>query len=143
MKPDTIAKSLAIGNPADGFQVVKVVKETGGSGAMVTDDEILDAIQLLARTEGIFTEPAGGTTLAATRALIQRGVIKPNESVVVCITGNGYKTAEVMLDRVRAASADRSQPCRTSSASSAPQGVTASRVTPTLGWSYVSRLSES
>jgi len=100
VKPDTIAKSLAIGNPADGFQVVKVVKETGGSGAMVTDAEILDAIDLLARTEGIFTEPAGGTTLAATRALVRRGVIKPNESVVVCITGNGYKTAEVMADRV-------------------------------------------
>lgn len=100
VKPNTIAKSLAIGNPADGFQVVKVVKETGGSGAMVSDDEILDAVQLLARTEGIFTEPAGGTTLAATRALIKRGVIKPNESVVICITGNGYKTAEVMMDRV-------------------------------------------
>jgi threonine synthase len=100
VKPNTIAKSLAIGNPADGFQVVRVVKETGGSGAMVTDDEILDGIELLARTEGIFTEPAGGTTLAATRALIQRGVIKANESVVVCITGNGYKTAEVVRDRV-------------------------------------------
>ncbi len=100
VKPDTIAKSLAIGNPADGFQVVKVVKETGGVGAMVTDEEILDAIQLLASTEGIFTEPAGGTTLAATRALVRRGVIKSNESVVVCITGNGYKTAEVMQDRV-------------------------------------------
>ena len=101
VKPDTIAKSLAIGNPADGFQVVKVVKQTGGSGAMVSDSEILDAIQLLARTEGIFTEPAGGTTLAATRALIEKGVIQPDESVVVCITGNGYKTAEVMFDRVR------------------------------------------
>jgi threonine synthase len=103
VKPNTIAKSLAIGNPADGFQVVKVVKETGGTGAMVTDEEILDAIQLLASTEGIFTEPAGGTTLAATRALVRRGVIKPNESVVVCITGNGYKTAEVMQDRVEQA----------------------------------------
>jgi threonine synthase len=100
VKPNTIAKSLAIGNPADGFQVVKVVKETGGSGAMVSDDEILDAIQLLASTEGIFTEPAGGTTVAATRALIKRGVIKPHESVVICVTGNGYKTAEVMRDRV-------------------------------------------
>jgi threonine synthase len=100
VKPNTVAKSLAIGNPADGFQVVKVVNETGGSGAMVSDDEILDAIELLASTEGIFTEPAGGTTLAATRALIQRGAIKSNESVVVCITGNGYKTAEVMGDRV-------------------------------------------
>ena len=100
VKPNTIAKSLAIGNPADGFQVVKVVKETGGAGAMVSDDEILDAIHLLARTEGIFTEPAGGTTLAATRVLIQRGLIKRNESVVICITGNGYKTAEVMMNRV-------------------------------------------
>jgi threonine synthase len=124
VKPDTIAKSLAIGNPADGFQVVKVVNETGGSGAMVTDAEILDAIDLLARTEGIFTEPAGGTTLAATRALVRRGVIKPNESVVVCITGNGYKTAEVMADRVE-------RPLRIGRSLSdfervvAPQGVTA------------------
>ena len=102
VKPNTIAKSLAIGNPADGFQVIRVVNETGGAGAMVSDDEILDAIELLARTEGIFTEPAGGTTLAATRVLIKRGVIKPHESVVVCITGNGYKTAEVVRDRVAA-----------------------------------------
>jgi len=80
--------------------VVKVVKETGGTGAMVSDEEILSAIELLAATEGIFTEPAGGTTLAATKVLIKRGVIKSNESVVVCITGNGYKTAEVMYDRV-------------------------------------------
>jgi threonine synthase len=102
VKPNTIAKSLAIGNPADGFQVVKVVNETGGSGAMVSDDEILDAIQLLASTEGIFTEPAGGTTVAATRALIQKGAIRPSDSVVICVTGNGYKTAEVMAGRVDA-----------------------------------------
>ena len=102
VKPNTIAKSLAIGNPADGFQVIRVVNETGGAGAMVSDAEILDAIELLARTEGIFTEPAGGTTLAATRALVRRGVIKSGESVVVCITGNGYKTAEVVRDRVAA-----------------------------------------
>jgi threonine synthase len=100
VKPNTIAKSLAIGNPADGFQVVKVVKETGGTGGMATDAEILDAIELLARTEGIFTEPAGGTTLAVTQGLIRKGVIRPNESVVICITGNGYKTAEVVRDRV-------------------------------------------
>ena len=67
---------------------------------MVSDAEILEAIDLLARTEGIFTEPAGGTTLAATCELVRRGVIGSNESVVVCITGNGYKTAEVMADRV-------------------------------------------
>lgn len=100
VKPHTIAKSLAIGNPADGFQVVKVVNETGGTGAMVSDEEILDAIQLLASTEGIFTEPAGGTTVAATRALIKRGAIKAGDSVVICVTGNGYKTAEVMAQRV-------------------------------------------
>ena len=109
VKPDSIAKSLAIGNPADGFQVLRVLRETGGTGAMVSDEEILDSIQLLARTEGIFTEPAGGTTLAATRALIKRGAIKRHESVVICITGNGYKTAEVMLDRVtKAVEIDRS-----------------------------------
>jgi len=100
VKPDTICKSLAIGNPADGFQVIKVVNETGGSGAKVTDAEILDGIHLLARTEGIFTEPAGGTTVAATRQLVQRGVIKSHESVVICVTGNGFKTAEVMQGRV-------------------------------------------
>jgi threonine synthase len=109
VKPDTIAKSLAIGNPADGLEVLRVLRETGGTGAKVSDEEILDAIQLLARTEGIFTEPAGGTTLAATRALIKRGAIKRHESIVVCITGNGYKTAEVMLDRVpKAVEIDRS-----------------------------------
>ena len=101
VKPNTIAKSIAIGNPADGFQVLKTVRETGGSGAAATDAEILDAIRLLARSEGIFAEPAGGTTLAATIKLVQRGVIPKDESVVVCITGNGYKTSDVMADRVR------------------------------------------
>ena len=100
VRPQTIAKSLAIGNPADGFQVIASLKRTGGAGASATDDEILDAIELLAHTEGIFTEPAGGTTLACTKKLIQRGAIKPDESVVVVITGNGYKTADVMRDRV-------------------------------------------
>ena len=96
VKPNTIAKSLAIGNPADGYQVVQTVKATGGTGTAVTDQEIVDAMRLLAETEGIFTEPAGGTTLAGTIDLVRRGVIKRHESVVVCITGNGYKTAEVV-----------------------------------------------
>ena len=100
MRPDTIAKSIAIGNPADGFQVIEAVRSTGGAGAAVSDKQIVDAIQLLAETEGIFTEPAGGTTLAATIDLVRRGVIEPDESVVVCVTGNGYKTAEVMADRL-------------------------------------------
>ena len=100
IRPVTIAKSLAIGNPADGFQVIASLKRTGGSGVAAPDNEILDAIELLAHTEGIFTEPAGGTTLAGTKKLIERGVIKPDESVVVVITGNGYKTTDVMRDRV-------------------------------------------
>jgi threonine synthase len=101
VKPDTLAKSIAIGNPADGYQVVQTVKGTGGTGAAVSDAEIVDAIRLLAETEGIFTEPAGGTTLAATIALVNSGVIKPGESAVVCVTGNGYKTAEVVAGQLK------------------------------------------
>jgi threonine synthase len=100
VRPDTIAKSIAIGNPADGYQVLKSVRSTGGTGSAVTDRQIIDAIQLLAETEGIFTEPAGGTTLAATVDLVRRGVIGPDESTVVCITGNGYKTTDVMAGRM-------------------------------------------
>jgi threonine synthase len=100
VRPNTIAKSIAIGNPADGYQVLQTVRGTGGSGAAVSDEEIVDAIRLLAETEGIFTEPAGGTTVAATIELIRRGAISPDDSVVVCVTGNGYKTAEVMADRL-------------------------------------------
>jgi threonine synthase len=96
VRPNTIAKSIAIGNPADGYQVLQTVRGTGGAGATVTDDQIVDAIRLLAETEGIFTEPAGGTTLGGAIDLIQRGLIAPDDSVVVCVTGNGYKTAEVV-----------------------------------------------
>jgi threonine synthase len=101
VKPNTVARSIAIGNPADGFQVLSAVRSSGGSGAMATDPEILDAVQLIARTEGIFTEPAGGTTLACAIKLIENGSIPRDESIVVCITGNGYKTAEVMTSRVK------------------------------------------
>jgi threonine synthase len=96
VRPNTIAKSIAIGNPADGHQVLQTVRTTGGAGTAVSDEQIVDAIRLLAETEVIFTEPAGGTTLAGTIDLIQRGVIARDESVVVCVTGNGYKTAEVL-----------------------------------------------
>jgi threonine synthase len=102
VRPDTIAKSIAIGNPADGYQVIQAVRSTGGTGAAVADEQIVDAIQLLAETEGIFTEPAGGTTLAATIDLVRRGVIPRDESIVVCVTGNGYKTAEVVANRLAA-----------------------------------------
>jgi threonine synthase len=76
--------------------VVAAVKSTGGSGAAVEEDEIIAGIQLLAETEGIFTEPAGGVTVAATKQLIERGVIPRDESIVICVTGNGYKTIEVL-----------------------------------------------
>jgi threonine synthase len=103
VRPSTIAKSIAIGNPADGFQVVRTVRDTGGTGVASSDEEILKAIDLLAETEGIFTEPAGGATLAGAVSLIRRGAIPKNESVVVCITGNGYKTAaEVLGGRIQA-----------------------------------------
>jgi threonine synthase len=100
VRPDTIAKSIAIGNPADGYQVLESIRSTGGSGAAVTDQQLVDAIQLLAETEGIFTEPAGGTTLAATIDLVRRGIIGPDESTVVCITGNGYKTTDAVASRM-------------------------------------------
>jgi threonine synthase len=100
VRPNTIAKSIAIGNPADGYQVIESVRATGGAGAAVTDTEIVEAIRLLAETEGIFTEPAGGTTLAAAIDLVTRGAIPHDESIVVCVTGNGYKTAEVVADSV-------------------------------------------
>ncbi len=100
VKPNTIASSIAIGNPADGYYVLQAVRETGGWGESVTDEEILDAIKLLARTEGIFTEPAGGTEVAVARKLIQQGRIPRDESIVISVTGNGYKTLEVVAQSV-------------------------------------------
>jgi threonine synthase len=100
VKPHTIASSIAIGNPADGYYVLQAVRESGGWGESVTDEEILDGIKLLARTEGIFTEPAGGTEVAVTKKLIQQGRIPRDESTVISITGNGYKTLEVVAQSV-------------------------------------------
>ncbi|HBH60155.1 MAG TPA: threonine synthase [Nitrospiraceae bacterium] len=96
VKPDTIAKSLAIGNPADGYYATQVVKESGGFGADVSDEEIIDAIKLLARTEGIFGETAGGVTLASAIRLIESGHIDRDAVTVLCITGNGLKTKEAV-----------------------------------------------
>jgi threonine synthase len=96
VKPHTIAKSIAIGNPADGFYVLQAVRESGGWGEAVTDEEIVSAIHLLAGTEGIFTEPAGGTTVAVTKELIESGRIPRDESIVIGVTGNGYKTLEAV-----------------------------------------------
>ncbi len=95
--PNTIAKSLAIGNPADGFYAVRAIKESGGYAAAPTDDEIVASIRLLAETEGIFTETAGGVTLGATRRLIAEGAISKKESVVVCVTGQGLKTTDALV----------------------------------------------
>lgn len=100
VKPNTIAKSIAIGNPADGYYVLRAVRDSGGWGEAATDEEIVAGIQLLAHTEGIFTEPAGGTTVAVTKKLIEQGRIPRHESIVICITGNGYKTIEAVLNNV-------------------------------------------
>lgn len=96
VRPDTIATSIAIGNPADGYYVLQTVRDSGGWGECVTDHEILDGIRLLASTEGIFTEPAGGTEVAVAKKLIEQGRIPRDESIVVSITGNGYKTVEAV-----------------------------------------------
>ena len=100
VKPNTIASSIAIGNPADGYYVLQAVRESGGWGESVTDEEIIDGIKLLARTEGIFTEPAGGTEVAVTKKLIQQGRIPRDESIVISVTGNGYKTLEAVAASV-------------------------------------------
>ncbi len=100
VKPNTIATSIAIGDPADGYDVIQTVRNTGGWGESATDDEIVDAIKLLARTEGIFTEPAGGTEVAVTQKLIEQGHIPHNESIVISITGNGFKSLEAVTGRI-------------------------------------------
>jgi len=92
--PDTIAKSLAIGDPADGLYALDEVRTSGGALASVTDGEIVDAVALLARTEGIFTETAGGVTIATLARLAERGVIDAEETIVAYVTGEGLKTIE-------------------------------------------------
>jgi len=99
-KPNTIAKSLAIGDPADGYFAAKLIRETGGWAEDVTDDEIRQAMYLLAKTEGVFAETAGGVTLAVTRKLIEQGRIPRDEEIVVAITGNGLKTQDAIADVV-------------------------------------------
>ena len=103
VKPNTIAHSIAIGNPADGPYVLDCVRATGGWGESATDEEILQAIHLLAETEGIFGEPAAGTTLAVCRKLVEQGRIPRHESVVVGITGNGYKATDSIVARLNGA----------------------------------------
>jgi threonine synthase len=94
--PNTIARSLAIGNPADGPFAVKLIRESGGWAEDISDPEIVAAIKLLAETEGIFTETAGGVTVGVSKKLIDQNRIKPEETTVVCITGNGLKTTDAI-----------------------------------------------
>ncbi len=99
VKPDTIAKSLAIGNPADGYFALDVVRSTGGGFGAVSDGEIVDGMRLLARTEGIFGETAAGVTIATLKRLAAEGVIRPEERVVAYITGHGLKTLEAVAQQ--------------------------------------------
>ena len=99
-KPNTIAKSIAIGNPADGLSAIEIVRKTGGWGEDVTDAEVLDGIRLLGQTEGLFTETAGGVTVSVTKKLAEQGRFKPDDVVVIAITGNGLKTQEALVGQL-------------------------------------------
>jgi threonine synthase len=100
VKPDTIAKSLAIGNPADGIYALEVARQTGGLIESVTEQEIVDGIKLLAETTGVFTETAGGVTTAVLAKLANQGKIYPDEEVVAFITGDGLKTLDAVADTI-------------------------------------------
>jgi threonine synthase len=98
VRPQTIAKSLAIGNPADGYYTLKIMQESGGAGAAVTDEELVDGIKLLAESEGLFAETAGGVTVAGLKKLVASGKVERDELVVAFITGGGLKTVEAVAD---------------------------------------------
>jgi threonine synthase len=102
--PRTIARSIAIGNPADGLFAAKAIRGSGGAAAKVTDAELVDGIRLLAETTGIFTETAGGVTVAAARQLVRGGKLRPGDELVLCITGNGLKTIEAVQPALTPAS---------------------------------------
>ena len=98
-RPKTIARSLAIGNPADGHYAIRTITKSGGWSEDVSDPEVVNSIQLLAQTEGVFTETAGGVTVGTARKLFQQDRILPDETTVLCITGNGLKTTDVLADK--------------------------------------------
>jgi len=100
VKPKTIAKSLSIGNPADGWYALETIRRTGGACAAVTDDEVIEGITLLARTEGIFAETAGGVTIATLAKLAAAGTVRADERVVALVTGHGLKTVEALAGSV-------------------------------------------
>ncbi len=99
--PDTIAKSIAIGNPADGYDALKIARESGGGACAATDEELIDGIKLLAQTEGIFAEATGGAVIASLKKLAASGLIKRNEVTVAFITGAGPRTQETLSDIVQ------------------------------------------
>jgi threonine synthase len=101
-KPSTIARSLAIGNPADGHYAIKTITESGGWSEDISDAEVVESMQLLAENEGIFTETAGGVTVGCARKLYKQGRISPDETTVLCITGNGLKTTDALADKYEA-----------------------------------------
>jgi len=101
-RPSTLARSLAIGNPADGHYAIKTIRTSGGWAEDVSDREIVQAIQVLAETEGVFTETAGGVTVGCARKLYQQGRIHPEETTVLCVTGNGLKTTDVLAGQYEA-----------------------------------------
>ena len=96
VKPSTIAKSLAIGNPADGYYCLKVIKETSGLAGSVTDPEIVEGMKLLAQTEGVFGETAGGVSVGVLKKMAEAGLLDPDETIVCYVTGNGLKTPEAV-----------------------------------------------
>jgi threonine synthase len=98
-KPHTIARSLAIGNPADGLYAARVMRSSGGFSADASDEELVNCIELLAASEGIFGETAAGVTVASAKALLAQGRINPDEETVLCITGNGLKTTDALANR--------------------------------------------
>ena len=100
VRPDTIARSLAIGNPADGPYVLDAVRRTGGAVGHVSDEEVVEGIRLLARTEGVFAETAGGVTVATTRKLVEAGTLDPDAETVLLITGDGLKTLDAVSGRI-------------------------------------------
>ena len=103
VKPDTIAKSLAIGNPADAVYVLDICRRSNGAVEDITDEEVREGILLLARTEGVFTETAGGTTVGVLKKLVETGQLDPTLETVVINTGMGLKTLDAVSDRVAAA----------------------------------------
>jgi threonine synthase len=101
VKPDTVATSIAVGNPADGYYALMVARQSGGGAVAVTDDELIEGVKLLAQTEGIFAEATGGVVIAALKKLVASGALKENELVVTLITGAGPRTQEVVSDIVQ------------------------------------------